>query len=171
MVSLALRTALVTAAMTTDVTSGNSTTSAETATDLFNDRINLIAATTLIGAVYGILASLYVATTHFLLKKLSRINLRCSSNPHSDPRPRNERRQALFHLVYTSVLFVLATLYTTGNSQNAIVAYVDNRLFPGGPTQYYEEYMTGQSAMVMTDIASFMILWLTDALIVSRRSL
>ncbi|KIK91757.1 hypothetical protein PAXRUDRAFT_613134 [Paxillus rubicundulus Ve08.2h10] len=167
MVSLALRTTLVTVAMSTDATPGN-TTSAETATGLFNDRINLIAATTVISAVYGILASLYVATTYFLLKKLFRSNSRCSSNPHSDPRPRNERRQALVHLIYTLVLFVLATMYTAGNSQNAVVAYVDNRLFPGGPTQYYEEYMTGQSAMVMTDIASFMILWLTDALILWR---
>ncbi|KAF9218641.1 hypothetical protein BS17DRAFT_719999 [Gyrodon lividus] len=154
-----------------DVTSGNSTTSAEggeSATDLLSDRINLMAATTVLGVAYGIMASLYFTTTHSLLKKLFRNDSRCGSNPHSDPRSRNEWRKALFYLAYTSVLFVLATLYTAGNSQNAIVAYVDNRLFPGGPYQYYVEYMTGQSVMVMTDVTSFMILWLTDALILWR---
>lgn len=81
-----------------------------------------------------------------------------------------EWRKTLFHLAYSSILFVLATLYTAGNSQNAIVAYVDNRLFPGGPYLYYVQYMTGQSVMVMADISYFLIFWLTDALIVRRTS-
>lgn len=78
-----------------------------------------------------------------------------------------EWRKTLFYLAYTSVLFVLATLYTAGNSQNAIVAYVDNRLYPGGPYQYYTMFMASQSVMVMTDVTSVVILWMTDALIVS----
>ncbi|KAF9236536.1 hypothetical protein BU15DRAFT_49853 [Melanogaster broomeanus] len=149
-----------------DATSGNSTIS-ESATDLLSDRIDLMAATTVLGVAYGIMTSLYFTTTYFLLKKLFRNNSR-SHNPHSEPMSRNEWCKTLFYLAYTSVLFILATLYTAGNSQNAIVAYVDNRLFPGGPYQYYVGYMAGQTVMVMTDITSLMILWLTDALILWR---
>lgn len=75
-------------------------------------------------------------------------------------------RKTLFYIVYTSALFVLATIYTAGNSQNAIVAYVNNRLYPGGPYQYYITFMAGQPAMVVTDVTSVIILWMTDALIV-----
>lgn len=78
-----------------------------------------------------------------------------------------EWRKTTFYVAYTSVLFVLATLYTAANSQNAIVAYVDNRLYPGGPYQYFVTFMAGQPVMVMTDVASLIILWMTDALIVS----
>ncbi|KIJ64176.1 hypothetical protein HYDPIDRAFT_90945 [Hydnomerulius pinastri MD-312] len=167
MVSLALRSALV-AATTLDVSSGNTTTtSSESPSDLLNDRVNLIAATTVLGVSYGIMISLYFTTSYFLLKRLFS-NSRCTSSPKSVPKSRLEWRKTLFHFVYSSVLFILATLYTAGNSQNAIVAYVDNRLFVGGPYQYYVEYMTGQSVMVMADISYFLIFWMTDALILWR---
>ena len=77
-----------------------------------------------------------------------------------------EWRKTLFYFAYTTVLFVLATLYTAGSSQNAIIDYVENRLYPGGPYEYYITFMAGQHVMIMTDIASLMILWVTDALIV-----
>lgn len=149
-----------------DVTSVNSR-SGETSTNLLNDRINLIAATTLLGATYGIMSTLFCMSTYSLLKKLFRRNARSGSHSNSLSRSRTEWRKTLFYLTYTSVLFVLATLYTAGNSQNAIVAYVDNRLYPGGPYQYYITFMAGQSVMVMTDVTSLIILWMTDALIVS----
>ncbi|KAI9457370.1 hypothetical protein HD554DRAFT_1779507 [Boletus coccyginus] len=153
-----------------DVTSVNSTDagSSESSTNLLNDRINLIAATTLLGVTYGIMSTLYCMTTYSLLKKLLRRNPRSGSHSNSLSRPRTEWRKTLFYLAYTSVLFVLATLFTAGNSQNAIVAYVDNRLYPGGPYQYYVMFMAGQSAMVMTDVSSLIILWMTDALILCR---
>ena len=156
-----------------DVTSANSTGagSDETNTNLLSDRINLIAATTLLGVTYGIMATLYCMTTYSLLKKLYRRNTRSGSHSNSLSRSRTEWRKTLFYLAYTSVLFVLATLYAAGNSQNAIVAYVDNRLYPGGPYQYYIMFMVGQSVMVMTDVTSLVILWMTDALIVSDQYL
>ncbi|KAG9310776.1 hypothetical protein JVU11DRAFT_8625 [Chiua virens] len=83
-------------------------------------------------------------------------------------RSRAEWRKTLFYITYTSVLFIFATLFTAGNCQNAIVAYVDNRLYPGGPYEYYITYMTGQDVMVMIDVASLIILWMTDALILCR---
>ena len=159
--------------MMLDVTSANSTGagSDETNTNLLSDRINLIAATTLLGVTYGIMATLYCMTTYSLLKKLHRRNTRSGSHSNSLSRSRTEWRKTLFYLAYTSVLFVLATLYAAGNSQNAIVAYVDNRLYPGGPYQYYIMFMAGQSVMVMTDVTSLVILWMTDALIVSDQYL
>lgn len=160
---------VIVAATTTmlNVTSTNSTGSGETSIDLLNDRINLIAATTLLGLTYGIMITLYCMTTYSLLKKFFRRNSRSGSHPHSLSRSRMDWRKTLFYIVYTSVLFALATLYTAGNSQNAIVAYVDNRLYPGGPSQYFVMFMAGQDVMVMTDIASVIILWMTDGLIVS----
>jgi hypothetical protein len=166
MVYPSLRPAFV-AAATLDATSGNWTTS-ESAADLLTDRIDLMAATTVLGVAYGIMISLYFTTMYFLMKRVFQNNSRCSSNPDIVPTSRNEWRKTFFYVAYTSVLFVLATLYTAGNSQNAVIAYVDNRLFPGGPSQYYMEYMTGQMAMVMTDIVSLVIFWLTDALILWR---
>ncbi|KAF8550106.1 hypothetical protein OG21DRAFT_1420211 [Imleria badia] len=153
-----------------DVTSANSTGagSSETSTNLLNDRINLIAATTLLGVTYGIVTTLYCMTTYSLLKKLFRRNTRSGSHSNSLSRSRTEWRKTLFYLTYTSILFVLATLYAAGNSQNAIVAYVDNRLYPGGPYQYYIMFMAGQGVMVMTDVTSLVILWMTDALILCR---
>lgn len=170
LIFFALRTALVAATITMlDVTSVNSTDvgSTETATNLLNDRINLIAATTLLGVTYGIMSALFCMTTYSLLKKLLRRNARSGSHSNSLSRSRTEWRKTLLYLVYTSILFVLATLYAAGNSQNAIVAYVDNRLYPGGPYQYYITFMVGQTVMVMTDVTSLIILWMTDALIVS----
>ncbi|KAF8121143.1 hypothetical protein EV363DRAFT_956056 [Boletus edulis] len=151
-----------------DVTSTNTTAAgnSETGADHLNDRINLIAATTLLGVTYGIVTTLYCTTTYSLLKKLFRRNPRSGS--HSLSRSRTEWRKTLFYLIYTTVLFVLATVYTAGNSQSAIVAYVDNRLYPGGPYQYYIMYMAGQSVMVMTDVTALIILWMTDALILCR---
>lgn len=155
-----------------NVTSANSTGagSGETSVDLLNDRINLIAATTLLGVTYGVLTSLYCMTTYSLLKKLFRRHTRSGSHSNSLLRSRAEWRKTFFYLVYTSVLFVLATVYTAGNSQDAIVAYVENRLYPEGPYQYYIMFMAGQKIMIVTDISALMILWMTDALIVSVHS-
>lgn len=154
-----------------DVTSTNSTNQgAESSSNLLNDRIDLMAATTLIGFTYGIMSTLYCMTTYFLLKKLFRRNTRSGSHPQSLSKTRTEWRKTLFYIVYTSILFILATLYTAGNSQNAIVAYVDNRSYSGGPYQYFIMYMAGQNVMVMTDITSLIILWMTDGLIVSVTS-
>ncbi|KAH7882601.1 hypothetical protein F5I97DRAFT_1816674 [Phlebopus sp. FC_14] len=127
----------------------------ESSLDLLNDRLNLMAATTVIGVAYGVMISLYATCVFFLIK-----NLRTKSGA--------EWRKSLFYIIYASTLFVLATLYTAGNSENAIVAYVDNRLFSGGPYVYYLEYMWNQPVMIMTDASYFLIFWLTDVLILWR---
>lgn len=135
--------------------------------DLLNDRLDLISATTVTGFSYGIITSLYCIVIHFLLKRLYRHDARSGSHPQSLFRSRSMRCRTLFYIAYTSTLFVLATLYTAGNAQNTIVAYVDNRTFPGGPYEYYITYMAGEPAMVMTDVSATLILWMTDGLIVS----
>ncbi|KAG8215536.1 hypothetical protein J3R82DRAFT_9194 [Butyriboletus roseoflavus] len=168
---LALRTALVAATTTTaNVTAANSTTtgSGETSIDLLNDRLDLISATTLVGFSYGVIFCLYGLVTYFLIKRLYRHNSRAGSQPRSFSSSRTMRCRTVFYITYTSVLFVLATLYTAGNSQNTIVAYVDNRLYPGGPYQFYISYMAGEKVMVMTDLSSLIILWMTDGLILGR---
>ena len=153
MTSLVLRSVLETVA---NATNAGST---ETGAELFNDRVSLIAGTTLLGAFHGITTTLYCMTTYALLKKLLRRNTRS--------RVKTEWRKTMFYITYTSVLLVLVTLYTAGSSQNAIVAYVDNRLYPGGPYEYFITYMTTQRVMIMADVSALIIFWMTDALIVS----
>ncbi|KIJ58316.1 hypothetical protein HYDPIDRAFT_119682 [Hydnomerulius pinastri MD-312] len=139
-------------------TNGSQAPDTESPENLLNDRINLMAATTVPGITYGIMLSLYATCAYFLVQNLQRC--RFSS--------RSEWYKNLFWLAYTTTLCILATIYTASEAQNAVLAYVDNRLFPEGPYEYYVQYMWNQPVMVMSEISYFLILWLTDALILWR---
>ncbi|KIJ64198.1 hypothetical protein HYDPIDRAFT_40434 [Hydnomerulius pinastri MD-312] len=97
-------------------TSGSQAPATEPLEYLLNDRINLMAATTVPGIAYGIMLSLYATCAYFLVQNLRRCRFSGSS--------RSEWYKNLFWLAYTTTLFILATIYTASDAQNAALGLV-----------------------------------------------
>lgn len=71
---------------------------------------------------------------------------------------------------YTFLLFSLGTVFMGMNINVAVLAFIDNRNFPGGPETYSGS--TQSSALGVIPNAAFILSnWLADALMVRLRSL
>jgi hypothetical protein len=121
----------------------------ESSEAILNDAVNLIA-TTLSGFGYGIVFTLYCA---------------CARALYFQSRKRDMRKQALFMLVYITILTIVGGVYFASVSRVAQLAYVDFRNYPLGPFQY--TLLTFSSPdNVLGVVAYFIISWMTDAILV-----
>jgi hypothetical protein len=121
----------------------------ESPNDIFNDAVNLISII-LCGFGYGIVFTLYCAcarTLYFRYKKKDR------------------PKQALFMLVYITVLTIVGGLYLASNSRTTQLAYVNFRNNPLGPNQY-TILMYSSPINLLGNATSFVIGWMTDAILV-----
>ncbi|TFK62943.1 hypothetical protein BDN72DRAFT_803760 [Pluteus cervinus] len=117
---------------------------------LFYDTVNLMACTTVGAAAYGIMFTLYLICGYFLWAQMSKEN----------------RRRNAFYLGYTTVMFILGTLYVASNAWIADLSYVQHRLYSDGPAAYalsiYSEPNTVLGSvcwMLINFMADGLILW------------
>ncbi|KIJ65801.1 hypothetical protein HYDPIDRAFT_109821 [Hydnomerulius pinastri MD-312] len=121
-------------------------------TEILDNTVNLVAVTTISGLFYGISLSLFTVCARSLVKSLK------------------VRRSAWVRtcclLVYTTLMFVCATLYTAANSSNAVLDYVDHPLLPGG--QLYSVVYPARPITIMGEASYILMLWMADAFMLWR---
>jgi hypothetical protein len=92
---------------------------AEDEVTLFNERAWL--AGMVISAVgYGVVFTLYVLSTKQLFRTITKHN----------------RTQKLVLIIYSTLIFILATLFLAAIAKMTQLSFIDYRLFPGGPGSY-----------------------------------
>lgn len=86
-----------------------------------NEALELIATTTILGVVYGVVFILYCL---------------CARSLYLDFQKPDKRRRASFSIGYTSVLLFCATGTLAFNARVNQLSYIDHADFPGGPFIY-----------------------------------
>ncbi|KAI0033278.1 hypothetical protein K488DRAFT_48014 [Vararia minispora EC-137] len=103
----------------------------------------------LAGFGYGIEVAMYVYCANYLWKQ------------------RRSRSQAIFILVYLTVILAVSTIFTGVQARTVQLMYIDNRNYPGGPWQYF--LATQNLAVnVMFEATLFLIAFLNDLLVLWR---
>ncbi|KXN85266.1 hypothetical protein AN958_11560 [Leucoagaricus sp. SymC.cos] len=119
--------------------------------DFFNDAANLVG-TCLTGFGYGIAFTLYCL---------------CATKLWAQLQSNNRHRQALFMLVYTTVLIICGCLYFASAVRIVQDGYVTFRNFPGGPYAYTVfAFSTPDNYLGL--VIYFLVNWMTDALLIWR---
>ena len=108
--------------------------------------------TVLTGVAYGALFMLYCICVHLLWTR----------------KRRGIRGSDLF-LVYTTLIIILNTLNLAGATSFAQMAFIDNRNYPGGPSQYENDFYF-VTLNTMCNISYMLGNWLADGLMVSLPS-
>lgn len=103
------------------------------------------------GTGYGIVLALFLLCFQALCNRLKR-------------RDANSKRN-LFFLIYVCVMFVFGSLFLGSNSQFTQLAFINNRGYPGGPSQY-EEQMFSISVDEISNVSYVLANWLADSLLV-----
>lgn len=101
-----------------------------------DETLELIATTTILGVVYGIVFILYCL---------------CAWSLYLDFQKPDKRRHASFSFGYTSLLFFCATGTLTFNARVNQLSYIDHADFPGGPFIYLLSHDSTIISCVTTD--------------------
>jgi hypothetical protein len=121
----------------------------ESPSDILGDAINLIAVI-LCGFGYGIVFTLYCACARVLYFQYQKTD---------------RRKQALFMLVYITILTIFGGLYFASNARVTQLAYVNFRNYPLGPNDY--TLLMYSSPINLLGVVTYaMIGWMTDAILV-----
>ncbi|KAF8899419.1 hypothetical protein BD779DRAFT_82945 [Infundibulicybe gibba] len=79
---------------------------------------------------------------------------------------RKTRRQAVYLLVYITLLLLVETLFEAVQARTVQVIYIDNRNYPGGPWQYFldTQYLAINvifyaTLFVLTFLSDLLVLW------------
>jgi hypothetical protein len=111
------------------------------------------------------LGSLIVFTLIYSIGVLFAVTILCLHAVVNDGDKSVTRRW--FNIGYACTLFVLSTLGNISNSATAVIAFVNNRDFPGGPNVYLTEHYN--TPLSMTGFVAFMLTTLMeDGYLVSR---
>ncbi|PPQ99851.1 hypothetical protein CVT24_009602, partial [Panaeolus cyanescens] len=121
----------------------------ETPFEIFEDATNLIASTTTNAAAYGVVFTLFCICVHSLIQQL---------------RAGSRTKQAIFSLVYISIMFVFGTIYCAVNSREAQLEYVNFRNFPGGPAAY-AIFIFSTPLNIVGAVSFFATSWMNDGLL------
>ncbi|GLB41341.1 hypothetical protein LshimejAT787_0905560 [Lyophyllum shimeji] len=70
-------------------------------------------------------------------------------------------------VVYSTLLFCLATIAIGGLMKYAGVSFIDNRLYPPGPVAYYDTHLTNH-IHVMSQVCVTLVPWIGDVLMLYR---
>ncbi|KAF9051286.1 hypothetical protein BJ165DRAFT_1340990 [Panaeolus papilionaceus] len=124
----------------------------ETPFEIFEDATNLIASTTANSVAYGVALTLFCICVHSLVQQF---------------RAGSRKKQAIYSLVYISVMFIFGTIYCAVNSREAQLEYVNFRNFPGGPAAY-AIFIFSTPLNVVGAVAFFVTGWMNDALLLWR---
>ncbi|KAF9442904.1 hypothetical protein P691DRAFT_809760 [Macrolepiota fuliginosa MF-IS2] len=113
--------------------------------------LDLVASTTIGGLLWGIALSLYTLCTLSLLPQIQGLN-------HHD------QQQAIFTLVYSSVVMICGILFLAATTWVTQQAYVYHNDFPGGPIEYKTLYLHAQPVGVIGIVFSVTLDLLTIAI-------
>jgi hypothetical protein len=70
------------------------------------------------------------------------------------------------YLTYITIQFILCSIGIGGGSKNVVLAFVDNRAFPGGPI-LWSNANHNTSPNVLANVAFIVSVWLQDGFLVS----
>ncbi|KAL0574836.1 hypothetical protein V5O48_007134 [Marasmius crinis-equi] len=90
----------------------------------------------------------------------------CATTYHDHIR---KSRVASFQMAYICVMFVFGSIYLGTTTRTIELAYVLNRNFPGGPTQY-DRHIFSEPITVAGLVPFFAANWMSDALLLWRLS-
>lgn len=116
-----------------------------------HDGISLLSLTLFTGIFYGTVLTIYIQCLFSLVHSPMR----------QAPGPR------LFFLVYTSVMFILETLYAAANSRRVWIAFVINRGSPTSPASH-EIFLWHDWASISVMACYIISDWLANALMLGR---
>jgi len=127
----------------------------ETSGDLWIEVSTMIGQTSLGGAAYGILTTLYILCLNALIPQL---------------KIRPNRNWALFHIVYTTLLYGLVGVGTAGNTLLAQQFWINDRNYPdGGPLGLIlNEASVARTVLVWDWIAFVLAALMQDAYVIYR---
>lgn len=141
--------------MSANATASNGVPTDESPADFLSDSIHLIAFTTIEGTAYGIMFTLCVICTHLLI-----------NNPSPSLKlDKYYRRQSCF-VAYIFIMFLLGTMYTASSARAIQLAYVNHRVFPGGPAFYGMLIFSRSNPVTLATVSYMVSNWLADGLIV-----
>ncbi|KAF9033539.1 hypothetical protein BJ165DRAFT_1357057 [Panaeolus papilionaceus] len=109
---------------------------------------------------YGINLTLFTLNVMLLIGKRN-----ADAEQDQSVKPRNKTKGYL--LLYVVVMFVLSTLAMASQAKLTELGYVDNRNFPGGPSEYVDE-MFSIPISRMGSICFSVMNWLSDCLLLWR---
>ncbi|PPQ81884.1 hypothetical protein CVT24_008380 [Panaeolus cyanescens] len=124
----------------------------ESSFDILNESASLIGATTVLSFTYGIVFTLFCICVHSLVQQYK-----------SGVR----KRQAIFSLVYMSIMFSFGTIYCAVNAWESQVEFVNFRNFPGGPLAY-SHYIFSSPLNILSSVVFVATSWMNDALLLWR---
>jgi len=115
---------------------------------------------------YGMELLLFILTAHLMLT-----SPRTSQGPPQLPgtpasRFRNFTRDWKY-LLYITIQFILCSIGIGGGSKNVILAFVDDRGFPGGPIPWSNAYYNTKPS-VLANVAFIVSIWLQDGFLLFR---
>lgn len=110
-----------------------------------------LAGALLTGAGYGIVLALFWLCFQALWNRLKRKDVNC--------------RRHLFFLLYVCVMFVFGSLFLGSNSKFTQLAFINNRGYIGGPSEY-EQQMFSIGVDEVGNVSYVLANWLADSLLV-----
>ncbi|TFK68838.1 hypothetical protein BDN72DRAFT_768736 [Pluteus cervinus] len=123
----------------------------ESSSDLLHDSTNLIAETTVVSVIYGIMLTLFAICFYLLFKQKSRAN----------------SKRTVFYITYITIMAFFGTLYVASAAREGDEAYVKHRLFPNGPLAYAAVIYSKPSTVLGT-VSWMLINFMADGVVLWR---
>lgn len=122
----------------------------ETSREIFMDGTWLQGAI-LTGVTYGVVLTLFIMTTRLLIQQMTSATY----------------KRRLFFLAYITCIFILGTLYMISAAGMTQLAFINDRNFPGGPSNF-EKIMFSVPIDGLGNVCFVLAEWFSESLMVSN---
>ncbi|KAJ7601443.1 hypothetical protein FB45DRAFT_464155 [Roridomyces roridus] len=114
---------------------------------------------------YGIEMTLFFVCTYYSLHREPKPQRGGSTAAGSSRTQLAGARQ--IYLLYSTIMFLLGTLYMSANAKYLSLSYITNRNFPGGPSAFQDNMLSAPIA-IMGNVCFAAMTWLASALMIWR---